>query len=58
MNAMETFIPKTVNSLEVGGVSRTVNELGEGDHRESEQKIELHKVSEGWLEMVSIAELH
>lgn len=55
---METFIPKTVNSLEVGGVSRTVNELGEGDHRESEQKIELHKVSEGWLEMVSIAELH
>ena len=55
---MRLLFQKTVNSLEVGGVSRTVNELGEGDHWESEEKIELHKVSEGWLEMVSIAELH
>ena len=48
----------SISLLEVGGVSRTKSDLGEGDHWESEEKIELHKVSEGWLEMVSVAELH
>ena len=56
---METLkFKKLLNSLEVGGVSWTPADLGEGDNWESEYKIELHKVSEGWLEMVSIAKLH
>lgn len=37
---------------------RAEHYLGEGNHWESEEKIELHEVSEGWLEMVSVAELH
>ena len=55
---MNSFQKYSINLLEVGGVSRTESDLREGDHWESEEKIELHKVSEGWLEMVSIAELH
>ena len=39
-------------------MSRTETDLGEGDHWESEKQIELHEVSEGWLEVVSVAELH
>ena len=49
---------ESLHSLEIGRVRRTKSDLGEGDHWKSEEEIELHKVSECWFEVVSIAELH